>query len=81
MKRVLAKYEKIDRSDPSVGRYYANCHKQQKRNPDRFLLYMQSNMRSFDKEGLNTVKYKLETKNKSSLFTHIFISYDDKTRR
>jgi len=35
--RVLNKYENIDRLEPSIGRYFANCHQQQKRNPNRLV--------------------------------------------
>jgi hypothetical protein len=33
--RVLKKYSIIERLPPHLGRYFANCHPQQKRNPNR----------------------------------------------
>ena len=35
--RVLDKYKTIQRLSPQIGRYFANCHKQQKRNPNRLV--------------------------------------------
>jgi hypothetical protein len=35
--RVLNKYKTIERLSPKIGRYFANCHKQQKRNPNRLV--------------------------------------------
>ena len=41
---------------PDIGRYYANCHKQQGRNPDRFILYIKANTR-VESDGLNSIQY------------------------
>jgi hypothetical protein len=38
--RVLNKYETIQRLSPQIGRYFANCHSKQKRNPYRLILIM-----------------------------------------
>jgi hypothetical protein len=35
--RVLNKYPIIERLPPHLGRYFANCHPQQKRNPNRYI--------------------------------------------
>lgn len=37
LSRVLSKFKAIKRLTPQVGRYYANCHKQSTKNPNRCL--------------------------------------------
>ncbi|RNA27689.1 Beta-1-4-N-acetylgalactosaminyltransferase bre-4 [Brachionus plicatilis] len=74
--RVLAKYPSVRRVDPENGRYYANCHKQQKRNPNRFIQYLNSRNRQ-TKDGLNSLDYKIIKWEKSNLFIRIFISYHE----
>jgi hypothetical protein len=71
---VLNKFQTIARLPPDIGRYYANCHKQQGRNPDRFILYIKANTR-VDSDGLNSVHYQKVKVVKNTIFTRIFISY------
>lgn len=72
--RVLNKFPSISRLPPQIGRYYANCHKQQSRNPDRFILYIKANAR-VETDGLNSISYRKTKVLRTKLFTRIFISY------
>lgn len=74
--RVINKFQTIARLPPDIGRYYANCHKQQVRNPDRFILYIKANTR-VDSDGLNSINYKRVSIEKNKLFTHVYISYQN----
>lgn len=75
--RVLNKFPNMTRLTPQVGRYFANCHQVQERNPDRFLLYIGASSR-LSTDGLNSVKYKKIKTVKSPLYTRFYISYNDK---
>jgi hypothetical protein len=37
--RVVYKYKKIEKIDPSIGRYYTIDHAQDKANPNRFVQF------------------------------------------
>ena len=74
----MNKYPGIYRLDPNIGRYFANCHEKQIKNPDRFVLYMGASNR-LDNDGLNSIKYKLIETEKSFLFTRFYVSYLDDT--
>lgn len=77
--RVLNKYKSIMRLKPEIGRYFANCHKKQDRNPDRFILYLQA-MSRLESDGLNSLEYKRARIEKNFLFTRIYVSYLDNSR-
>ena len=72
--RVLSKYPEISRPSPEVGRYFANCHEQQAKNPNRFILYLKSNSRA-ETDGLNSIDYQVASVEKNSIFTRFYISY------
>lgn len=36
--RVLKKFPRIERLTPELGRYFANCHKKQKKNSKRLVI-------------------------------------------
>jgi beta-1,4-galactosyltransferase 1 len=74
--RVINKYSNISRLDPNIGRYFANCHEKQDKNPDRFVLYMGASSR-LDTDGLNSIKYQLVKLEKTLLYTRIYVSYKD----
>ena len=64
----------VDRVEPDVGRYFANCHKQFKRNPNRFILYLRDCLLP-NNDGLKIVDYNVVRLEKRSLYTKIYISY------
>ncbi|CAF1032515.1 unnamed protein product [Brachionus calyciflorus] len=72
--RVLNKYSHIARQDPKIGRYFANCHEKQSKNPNRFVLYMTASSR-METDGLNSMKYRVIKIEKNNLFTRLFVTY------
>lgn len=74
--RVLDKFGKISRQHPTVGRYFANCHEMQEKNPDRFLLYMTASSR-MDADGLNSINYRIDRTEKTFVYTRYFVFYKD----
>ena len=72
--RVLEHYPRIARQAPEIGRYFANCHEKQEKNPYRFMLFMTAASR-MKTDGLNSMKYKVVKKEKNSLFTRIYVKY------
>ena len=74
--RVISKYKYIAKLDPSIGRFYANCHKQQTRNPDRFIVYLKSKYSS-EYDGLNSLMYEVKKIERSYLYTKYYISYSN----
>lgn len=74
--RVLAKYNYISRVSPTVGRYFAHCHEQQHKNPNRFIMYIKSSMIKQESDGLNTIKYEIVSTERNLLFTRFYIRYD-----
>ena len=73
--RVLSKFKSIKRLTPQVGRYYANCHKQSTKNPNRFILYIKACLQRQVTDGLNSLAYSIEKIEKSYLYTKIYIHY------
>lgn len=73
--RVLAKYNYISRVPTRIGRYYAHCHEQQHKNPNRFLLYIKSSIVKQETDGLSTIKYDIVSTERNLLFTRFFINY------
>ncbi|RNA44169.1 beta-1-4-N-acetylgalactosaminyltransferase bre-4-like [Brachionus plicatilis] len=76
--RVLANFPKIARLNPEIGRYFANCHELQPKNPNRFLLYISSSSR-IRTDGLNSVHYKIIQIEKNTLFTRFYVKYSNET--
>ncbi|CAF0873722.1 unnamed protein product [Brachionus calyciflorus] len=72
--RVLEHFSRIARLPPDVGRYFANCHEKQEKNPYRFMLYMTAASR-MSTDGLNSIKYKLIKTEKNKLFTRFYVKY------
>lgn len=59
-----------------IGRYFANCHEKQEKNPNRFLLYIAASSRMAS-DGLNSIKYDVAFGEKTYLFTRFFVLYRD----
>ena len=72
----MQKFGKISRQLPDVGRYFANCHEMQEKNPNRFLLFMTASSR-MDVDGLNSISYRIDRVEKTFLFTRYFVFYKD----
>lgn len=72
--RCKKKFGKVDRLEPSLGRYFANCHREEKKNAERQKLLSTMDKR-MDIDGLNSVKYQVERKNVSYLFTLFHVGY------
>lgn len=75
---MQSKYDSIKRLTPSVGRYFANCHSKQAKNPNRFLLYVSAKIRMTE-DGLKSLQYKVDRTERRLLFTRKFVSYEDKS--
>lgn len=71
--RVSKNYQ-IKRLDPTVGRYFANCHVKQEKNPQRLYLYVKAKTNLIS-DGLSTLQYDLLRAEKKVLFTRFFVSY------
>jgi hypothetical protein len=74
--RVLFEFNSIARLSPHIGRYYANCHEKQERNPNRFILYIKAGAR-LKTDGLNSARYKVFEIQRRTIFTRIYISYEN----
>lgn len=73
---MLENFEKIRRQSPEIGRYFANCHDPQVKNPDRYLLYITARSR-MQVDGLNSIAYEINGLEKNLLFTRFYVSYND----
>jgi hypothetical protein len=71
---VINKFGNLTRQSPLIGRYYSDCHKEQPKNPNRFMLFFSSGM---DKSGLNDLEYKHVKTLEHKLYTKIMVDYDD----
>lgn len=68
-------FGKIARLEPSVGRYFANCHeKDDQENSIRYHLLKDSDMR-INQEGLNNLNYNVLKTYKNQLFTLLHVYY------
>jgi hypothetical protein len=74
--RIDAKIGKFDRLPLDIGRYYMIPHKRdQALNNNRYELIKGSNQR-MNKDGLNTIQYKVVKKEYKQLYTHISVDYN-----
>lgn len=74
--RVLNKNLLIDHPSESEYRYYMHKHEQEKKNPYRYKILETANERnSYD--GLNSIKYRIVSIQKSRLFTKFLVYYDE----
>lgn len=71
----MNKFGKISRLEPTIGRYFANCHeKDEDENEIRFNLLKDSESR-ITKEGLNSVNYSVLKVLKNKLYTLFLVYY------
>jgi hypothetical protein len=75
--RVLAKNLTIDRPKSAEYRYFMHKHKQAKQNPQRRNILKLGEKRQ-DYEGLNSLKYRLVSIQKSRLYTKFLVYYNEK---
>lgn len=74
--RVMKNFSSIKRLSPEIGRYFANCHNKQKKNPNRFFLYVSAKSR-MTSDGLNSLDYSVKSRESTFLFTRVYVSYKD----
>ena len=68
-------FEGIHRLEPELGRYFANCHKDDEViNTRREILLKDSKLR-IEYDGLSNLCYKLYKIVKTKLYTKIIVSY------
>ncbi len=65
----------MTRLEPDVGRYFANCHEEDKaKNPDRFKL-LENSWEKMRLDGLNSISYTIIQTEKTNMFTKFLVSY------
>ena len=71
----MKNFGKIARLEPSVGRYFANCHlKDDTENSNRYNLLKDSDFRQ-NEDGLNSLNYRILKITKNKLFTLLQVNY------
>lgn len=74
-KRVVASGYQISRYSNDVGRYFTNKNERQEPTQNVHKLLSTSVLR-MNREGLNTLKFKLISIRRYPLYTHILVSYN-----
>ncbi len=74
-KRVVASGYQISRYSNEVGRYFTNKNERQEPTQNVHKLLSTSVLR-MNREGLNTLKFKLISIRRYPLYTHILVSYN-----
>lgn len=73
--RSINHFNEIARLSPERGRYFANCHEEDKtKNPNRFKLIKES-LKRIDSDGLKTINYDVKKIIKNPLFTKVIVNY------
>lgn len=73
--RSMKHFKNISRLDPERGRYFANCHQEDKViNHKRFEM-LDSSLKNSDTDGLSNIKYSVLNVFKTKLFTKIIVAY------
>lgn len=73
--RVIKVGLSVARYPLEIGRYFMAKHSKDKPNPQRFKL-LKSGKKRLNKDGITSLKYKVERLVKNPLYTHIMVSYN-----
>ena len=69
-------FKHIARLSPEYGRYFANCHEDDKNvNKERFNL-LKNSTKLLEIDGLNSLSYTVTDVLKNKLFTKLTVTYD-----
>jgi hypothetical protein len=70
--RIVGACIKISRPKPQIGRYHMESHEKLRRNPYVYSLIRSAKAR-YTSDGLNSLKFKLVSVSRRSLYTHFMI--------